>query len=116
MHKIIKKKLFFLVYIKMDQENMFFENDDKSYTMVDLYLNNRFLGYKDSYNYCDIDVGKILFKKSDNEYIIRYNDVNKMIIAPLQLKTNNFYNELNTLKNNNRVMFIYNDDTEFFKK
>ena len=33
----------------MDQENiMFFENDDKSYTMVDLYLNNRFLGYKDS--------------------------------------------------------------------
>ena len=36
----------------MDQENiMFFENDDKSYTMVDLYLNDRFLGYKDSYNY-----------------------------------------------------------------
>ena len=28
---------------------MFFENDDESYTMVDLYLNNRFLGYKDSY-------------------------------------------------------------------
>ena len=60
----------------MDQENlMFFENDDKSYTMVDLYLNDRFLGYKDSYNCYDIDVDKILlFKKSDNEYIIRYND------------------------------------------
>ena len=100
----------------MDQENMFFENDDKSYTMVDLYLNNRFLGYKDSYNYYDIDVGKILFKKSDNEYIIRYNDVNKMIIAPLQLKIKNFYNELNTFANNNRVMFIYNDDKEFFRK
>ena len=43
---------------------MFFENDDKSYTMVDLYLNNRFLEYKDSYNYYDIDVDKILlFKK-----------------------------------------------------
>ena len=29
----------------MDQKNiMFFENDDKSYTIVDLYLNNRFLG------------------------------------------------------------------------
>ena len=29
----------------MVQENiMYFENDDKSYTMVDLYLNNRFLG------------------------------------------------------------------------
>ena len=101
----------------MDQENiMFFENDDKSYTMVDLYLNSRFLGYKDSYNYYDIDVDKILlFKKSDNEYIIRYNDVNKMIIASLQLKIKNLYNELNTLKNNNRVMFIYNDDKEFFR-
>ena len=32
----------------MDQENMFFKNQDKSYTMVDLYLNNRFFGYKDS--------------------------------------------------------------------
>ena len=77
----------------MDKENiMFFENDDKSYTMVDLYLNDRFLGYKDSYNYYDIDVDKILlFKKSDNEYIIRYNDVNKMTIAPLQLKIKNFF-------------------------
>ena len=102
----------------MDQENiMFFKNQDKSYTMVDLYLNNRFFGYKDSYNYYDIDVDKILlFKKSDNEYIIRYNDVNKMIIAPLQLKIKNFYNELNTFSNNNRVVFIHNDDKEFFRK
>ena len=39
---------------------MFFENDDESYTMVDPYLdNNRFFGYKDSYNY-DIDVNNIL--------------------------------------------------------
>ena len=96
---------------------MFFKNDDKSYTMVDLYLNSRFLGYKDSYNYYDIDVDKILlFKKSDNEYIIRYNDVNKMMIVPLQLKIKNFYNELNTFANNNRVMLIYNDDKEFFRK
>ena len=72
----------------MDQNNVTsFENDDKSYTMIDQYLNNRFLGYKDSYNYYDFDVNKILlFKKSDNEYIIRYNDVNKMMIVPLQLK------------------------------
>ena len=84
----------------MDQENIvFFENSDKSYTMVDLYLNDRFLGYKDSYNYYDIDVDKILlFKKSDNEYIIRYNDVNKMMIVPLQLKINNSYNEINAFK------------------
>ena len=91
----------------MDQENiMFFENDDKSYTMVDLYLNDRFLGYKDSYNYYDIDVDKIF----------TYNDVNKIIIAPLQLKIKNFYNELNTFSNNNRVVFIHNDDKEFFRK
>ena len=57
--------------IKMDQKNiMFFENDDKSYTIIDLYLNKRFLGYKDSYNYYDINVDKILlFKKSDNAYL-----------------------------------------------
>ena len=72
----------------MDKENiMFFENDDNSYTMVDLYLNDRFLGYQDSCNYYDIDVDKILlFKKSDYEYIIRHNDANKMIVALLQLK------------------------------
>ena len=102
----------------MDQENnMFFENDDKSYTMVNLYLNDRYLGYKDSYNYYDIDVDKILlFKKSDNEYVVRYNNVNKIMIVPLQLKIKNFYNELNTLKSNNKVMFIYNNDKEFFRK
>ena len=99
-----------------EKKIMFFENDDKSYTMVDLYLNNRFLGYKDSYNYYDIDVDKILlFKKSDNEYIIRYNDVNKMMIVPLQLKINNSYNEINAFKKNNKLMFIYNDDKEFFR-
>ena len=33
----------------MARENMMFlENDDKSYTMDDLYISNRFLGYKDS--------------------------------------------------------------------
>ena len=85
--------------------------------MVDLYLNNRFLGYKDSYSCDDIDVNKkLLFKKSDNEYIIRYDDVNKMIIAPLQLKINNFCNKLNTSANNNRVMLIYNDYTNYFIK
>ena len=54
-----------LYNIKRDQRKIiFFENNDKSYTMVDLYINNRLLGYKDSYNYYDIDVDKILlFKK-----------------------------------------------------
>ena len=100
----------------MNQENiMFFEYNDKSYTVVDQYINDRFLGYKD--NYYDTDVDKILlFKKSDNEYIIRCNDANKIIIAPLQLKIKNYYNELNIFANNNRVMLIYNDDKEFYRK
>ena len=102
----------------MDQENiMFFKNQDELYTMVDLYLNNRFFGYKDSYNYYDTDVNKILlFEKSNDKYIVRYYDVNKMAIVPLQLKINNFYFELLTFTNNDRVMFIYNDDKELFRK
>ena len=103
----------------MARENiMFFENDDKSCTVIDLYLNHRiFLGYEDSYNYYDIDVDKILlFKKCDSEYIIRYNDVNKMTITPLQLKIMNFYNELYRFEDINRVIFIYNDHKESFKK
>ena len=101
----------------MVQKNIiFFKGDDKSYTIIDLYINSRFLGYKDSYNYYDIDVDKILlFKKSDNEYIIRYNDVNKMMIVPLQLKINNSYNKINALKKN-KVVFIYNDDKKIFRK
>ena len=103
----------------MDQENiMFFKNQDKSYTMTDLYLNhNIFFGYKDSYNYYDIDVDKILFVISDNEYIIRYNDVNKKKTVPLQSKINNFYfGELHMFTNNITLMPIHSDDKEFFRK
>ena len=96
---------------------MFFENQDESYTMIDLYLYDRFFGHKDYHIYYDTDVDKILlFKKSDKEYIIRYKDKNKMMIVPLQLKINNSCNEINALANNNRVMFIYNDDKELFRK
>ena len=103
----------------MDQENiMFFKNQDRSYTMTDLYLNhNIFFGYKDSYNYYDIDVDKILFVISDNEYIIRYNDVNKKKTVPLQSKINNFYfGELHMFTNNITLMPIHSDDKEFFRK
>ena len=59
--------------------------------MTNLYSYNTFFGYRYSYNFYDIDVDKILlFRKSGNEYIIRYYDLNKMIIAPLQLKIKNF--------------------------
>ena len=94
--------------------------------MIDIYTDNRFLGYKDVYKYYDIDklinyyylnwyVDKLLlFKKSNNEYIIRYNDVIKMEIIPLQLKINNSYGELRTYTNNNKVMHIHNDDKKSF--
>ena len=70
----------------MDQENMTFsKNQGKSYTMTDVNIlrYNTSFGYKDSYNYYDIDVDKILLlKKSDDEYFVRYNDVNKNKIVP----------------------------------
>ena len=76
----------------MNQENiMFFKNQDESYTMIDPYLYDEFFGYKNSYNYYDIDVGKILlFEKSDRKYFIRYNDVYYTKIIPLQLRIDNF--------------------------
>ena len=101
----------------MDQGNiMFMGNMDNLYAIVDLFQ-NKFFRYKDSYNYYDINVKKkLLIKNSYKEYFIRYYDVNKMKFVPLQLKTKNFYNELNTFAYNNRVMFIHNDDKEFFRK
>ena len=71
----------------MGQENiLFLKNQNESYALVDLYQNRSF-GQKDFYNQYDNDVDKILlFKKSDGEYIIRYKDINKLKIAPLQLK------------------------------
>ena len=58
------------------------------------------------------------FKKNNNEYIIKYNDVNKMTIVPLQLKIKNFFGELHTYtnNNNNRIMSIQSDDKELFRK
>ena len=48
----------------MAEENItFFENDDKSYSMVDLHINSDiYFEYEDSYNYYDIDVKKIIIK------------------------------------------------------
>ena len=118
--KLFLKIIFFLAYLKKDQENIMFpKNQDESYTMTDLYLNhNIFFGYKDSYNYYDIDVNKmLLFVKSNNEYIIRYNDVNKMKIVPLQLKIKNFYfGESHMFTNNTTLIPIHSDDKERFRK
>ena len=102
----------------MDQKSiMFFENDDKSNTAVDLYPYSRYFEFEDSYNYYDIDVNTVLlFLKSNNDYVIRYHDVNKITVVPLKLKIKNFYGELHALKSNITLMFIQSDDKELFRK
>ena len=102
----------------MNRESItFYKNDDESWTIVDIYLNHRFLGYEDSYNHYDIDADKILFiKKSDDEYFLRYNVINKMKVVLLQLKINNFYGKFHELGINTRLMSIESDDKEVFKK
>ena len=61
--------------------------------MTGLYLNHNIsFGHKDSDNQDEIDVNKILLlKKSDWEYFIRYNDLNKKKSTSLQSKTEKFY-------------------------
>ena len=39
-----------------------------------------------------------------------------MTIAPLQLKIYNFYNELYRFADNNRTIFIDNDEKNFFRR
>ena len=87
--------------------------------MTVLYLShNIFFGYKDSYSYYDIDVNKILLlNKSNNEYFIRYNNVNKKKIVSLQLKIETFYfGELRMFTNNITLIPIHSDDKELFRK
>ena len=72
----------------MDTKNIsFFELDDKSYLITDQsFFGYKWYNYEDSYNYYDINVNNILpHRKSDNEYVIRYNDKYKSATAPLQL-------------------------------
>ena len=70
----------------MAQKNIsFFECDDESYLITSHYLSNsRWYRYEDAYNYYNINVNNILpYKKSDNEYVIRYIDANKSSFAQL---------------------------------
>ena len=69
----------------MNTKNIsFFELDDKSYLITDQsFLGYKRYNYEDSYNYYDINVNYLLlYKKSDNEYVIRYNDKYKSAFAP----------------------------------
>ena len=99
----------------MGQENIvFFENNDESYTMVDLYLYDRFFGYKYSCYHYYIYADKILFKKSDYKYFVRYNDIYDIKNTPLQLKIDNFYSEICQNASNNLMVYIYSDDKKLF--
>ena len=85
--------------------------------MIDLYLYDKLFDYEDFYNYYDIDVDKtLLYKKSDNEYVIRYNGANKMNVVPLQLKIKNFLCKIHELKNNITPTSIQSNDEELFRK
>ena len=88
-------------------------NCNGEYYIKDQYRKDTYFDYEDVYNYYDIDVSEVLlFKQSDNEYFIRYSDLSKAEIVPLQLKINNVYGELD-----DRVLFIENDNIkELFKK
>ena len=90
----------------------FFQCDDESYLIIDQYLfNSRWYRYEYACNYYDIDVNYILpYKKSDNEYVIRYIDINKSIIPPLQVKIKNFLGNIPKFKNNITLVSIQTDD------
>ena len=55
-------------------------------------------------------------KKSHCKYFISYNDVCYEEIIALQLRIDNFYSRIHKYANNNRIMSIYSDDKELFKK
>ena len=104
----------------MDRESIMFykESGIKSYTMTDLHIlgYNTSFGHEDSYNYYDIDVDKILlFRNSDMEYFIRYKDVNKNKIVPLQLKIENYsLEELDINFNNDTADVITESNGKIF--
>ena len=53
-------------------------------------------------------------KKNNNEYVIRYIDVNKSIIAPLKIKIKNSLDDIHKLKNNIALVSLQSDDKKTF--
>ena len=63
----------------MDPNNIELNKRIGLYFFKDQYRKDTYFEYEDACNHYDIDVNKIrLFKKSDNEYFIRYSDFHKM--------------------------------------
>ena len=103
----------------MAQRNIsFFECDDESYLITNQYLfGSRIYEYENANSYYNINVNNILpYKKRDKEYVIRYIDANKSAFPPIQLKINNFYYEIHDYNSVSEIIYIENDDKEFFKK
>ena len=62
----------------MDPNNIKLCKPNGLYFIKDQYRKDSYFGYEDAYNYYDIDVNKMsLFKQSDNEYFIRFKNLNK---------------------------------------
>ena len=99
----------------MNPKNIKLYNCNGEYYIKDQYRKDTYFNYEDAWNYYDIDVDEILlFKRINNEYLIRYSDLDKVEIVPLQLKILNSYGELHTFTKNGRVLYIKNDDKELF--
>ena len=91
----------------MSPKNLKFYVSNESYFIVDQYK-------KDT---CFYDEDRIsLYKKRDNEDLVRYNHLNKMDIVPLQLKIKNFYYEIRDYNNGDKTIYIENSNKEFFEK
>ena len=54
----------------------------------------------------------LVFKKSEEEYFIRYEDLNKVNIVLLQLKIKIFFYEMHAYNNDDKIIYIENDDKE----
>ena len=84
---LFQKYRYFLSLYNIKNIN-FFEQDDESYLLIDYcFLKSSWYNNEDSYNYYNNDVNnRLRYKESDNEYVIRYIDKYRSVIAPLQIK------------------------------
>ena len=93
--------------IKINSKNIKLCEYNESYFIKDQYQKDTYFDYEDAYYYYDIGVDKILlFKKSDDEYFIRYEDLDKT----------NIFHEIWAYNNGDKIMYIENSDKEFLKK
>ena len=102
----------------MNPKNLKFYVSNELDFIVDQYQKDTcFYDDDDAYYYHDIYVDRIpLYKKSDNEYFFRYNHLNKMDIATLQLKIKHFYYEICDYDNGHKTYILKIAIKNFLKK